>query len=580
MAHTISRAAYADMYGPTVGDRLRLGDTDLIIEVERDLIAERSSAGANALRYGEEVKFGGGKVIRDGMGQSQITRAEGAMDTVITNALILDWTGIYKADVGLRDGRIARIGKAGNPDTQPGVNVIVGPGTEIIAGEGRILTAGGMDAHIHFIAPQQIDDALHSGLTTMLGGGTGPAHGTLATTCTPGPWHLMRMMQAADAFAMNLAFAGKGNASLPAGLEEQVRAGACCLKLHEDWGTTPGAIDCCLTVADAMDVQVMIHTDTLNESGFVENTLAAIRGRTIHAFHTEGAGGGHAPDIIKVVASQNVLPSSTNPTMPYTVNTIEEHLDMLMVCHHLSRKVPEDVAFAESRIRRETIAAEDILHDLGAFSVISSDSQAMGRVGEVITRTWQTAHKMKLQRGRLPEEQGDNDNFRVRRYVAKYTINPAIAHGMSRHIGSVEEGKRADLVLWSPAFFGAKPEMVLLGGVIAVAQMGDPNASIPTPQPVHTRPMFGSFGGSVTRNAVTWLSKAGLEADVKGTYGLAREVLAVEHTRDIGKRDMKLNDATPQIEVDPESYEVRADGVLLTCEPARELPLAQRYFLY
>jgi urease subunit alpha len=580
MAHTISRAAYADMYGPTVGDRLRLGDTDLIIEVERDLIAERSSAGANALRYGEEVKFGGGKVIRDGMGQSQITRAEGAMDTVITNALILDWTGIYKADVGLRDGRIARIGKAGNPDTQPGVNVIVGPGTEIIAGEGRILTAGGMDAHIHFIAPQQIDDALHSGMTTMLGGGTGPAHGTLATTCTPGPWHLMRMMQAADAFAMNLAFAGKGNASLPAGLEEQVRAGACCLKLHEDWGTTPGAIDCCLTVADAMDVQVMIHTDTLNESGFVENTLAAIRGRTIHAFHTEGAGGGHAPDIIKVVASQNVLPSSTNPTMPYTVNTIEEHLDMLMVCHHLSRKVPEDVAFAESRIRRETIAAEDILHDLGAFSVISSDSQAMGRVGEVITRTWQTAHKMKLQRGRLPEEQGDNDNFRVRRYVAKYTINPAIAHGMSRHIGSVEEGKRADLVLWSPAFFGAKPEMVLLGGVIAVAQMGDPNASIPTPQPVHTRPMFGSFGGSVTRNAVTWLSKAGLEADVKGTYGLAREVLAVEHTRDIGKRDMKLNDATPQIEVDPESYEVRADGVLLTCEPARELPLAQRYFLY
>jgi urease subunit alpha len=580
MAHTISRAAYADMYGPTVGDRLRLGDTDLIIEVERDLIAERSSAGANALRYGEEVKFGGGKVIRDGMGQSQITRAEGAMDTVITNALILDWTGIYKADVGLRDGRIARIGKAGNPDTQPGVNVIVGPGTEIIAGEGRILTAGGMDAHIHFIAPQQIDDALHSGLTTMLGGGTGPAHGTLATTCTPGPWHLMRMMQAADAFAMNLAFAGKGNASLPAGLEEQVRAGACCLKLHEDWGTTPGAIDCCLTVADAMDVQVMIHTDTLNESGFVENTLAAIKGRTIHAFHTEGAGGGHAPDIIKVVASQNVLPSSTNPTMPYTVNTIEEHLDMLMVCHHLSRKVPEDVAFAESRIRRETIAAEDILHDLGAFSVISSDSQAMGRVGEVITRTWQTAHKMKLQRGRLPEEQGDNDNFRVRRYVAKYTINPAIAHGMSKHIGSVEEGKRADLVLWSPAFFGAKPEMVLLGGVIAVAQMGDPNASIPTPQPVHTRPMFGSFGGSVTRNAVTWLSKAGLEADVKGTYGLAREVLAVEHTRDIGKRDMKLNDATPQIEVDPESYEVRADGVLLTCEPARELPLAQRYFLY
>jgi len=580
MAYTISRAAYADMYGPTVGDRLRLGDTDLIIEVERDLIAERSSAGANALRYGEEVKFGGGKVIRDGMGQSQLTRAQGAMDTVITNALILDHTGIYKADVGLRDGRIARIGKAGNPDTQPGVDVIIGPGTEIIAGEGKILTAGGMDAHIHFIAPQQIDDALHSGLTTMLGGGTGPAHGTLATTCTPGPWHLMRMMQAADAFPMNLAFAGKGNASLPAGLEEQVRAGAACLKLHEDWGTTPAAIDCCLTVADRMDVQVMIHTDTLNESGFVENTLKAIGGRTIHAFHTEGAGGGHAPDIIKVVGRQNILPSSTNPTMPYTVNTIEEHLDMLMVCHHLSRKVPEDIAFAESRIRRETIAAEDVLHDLGAFSVISSDSQAMGRVGEVITRTWQTAHKMKVQRGRLPEEMGANDNFRVRRYVAKYTINPAIAHGISQHIGSVEEGKRADLVLWSPAFFGAKPEMVLLGGVIVVAQMGDPNASIPTPQPVYTRPMFGAFGGSLQRNAVTFVSKTGLEADVKGAYGLSRDVLAVEHTRGIGKRDMKLNHATPEIAVDPETYEVRADGVLLTCEPATELPLAQRYFLF
>jgi urease subunit alpha len=580
MPHAISRAAYADMYGPTVGDRLRLGDTDLIIEVERDLIAERSSGGANALRYGEEVKFGGGKVIRDGMGQSQITRAAGAMDTVITNALIVDWTGITKADVGLRDGRIAKIGKAGNPDTQPGVNVIIGPGTEIIAGEGRILTAGGMDAHIHFIAPQQIDDALHSGITTMLGGGTGPAHGTLATTCTPGPWHIMRMMQAADAFPMNLAFAGKGNASLPAALEEQIRAGACCLKLHEDWGTTPAAIDCCLTVADAMDVQVMIHTDTLNESGFVENTLAAIRGRTIHAFHTEGAGGGHAPDIIKVVSSQNVLPSSTNPTMPYTVNTIEEHLDMLMVCHHLDRKVPEDVAFAESRIRRETIAAEDILHDLGAFSVISSDSQAMGRVGEVITRTWQTAHKMKVQRGRLEGEQGENDNLRVRRYIAKYTINPAIAHGLSAHIGSVEEGKRADLVLWSPAFFGAKPEMVLIGGCIVVAQMGDPNASIPTPQPVHTRPMFGAFGGSLVRNAVTFVSQAGLEADVRGQYGLAKEVLAVEGCRNIGKRDMRLNDATPQIEVHPETYEVRADGVLLTCEPARELPLAQRYFLF
>ena len=577
---TISRKTYADMYGPTVGDKVRLGDTELIIEVERDLIAERSSGRANALRYGDEVKFGGGKVIRDGMGQSQLTRAEGAMDTVITNALIVDYTGIVKADVGLRDGRIAKIGKAGNPDTQPGVDVIIGPGSEIIAGEGRILTAGGMDAHIHFIAPQQIDDALHSGITTMLGGGTGPAHGTLATTCTPGPWHLMRMMQAADAFPMNLGFAGKGNASLPAALEEQVLAGACAMKLHEDWGTTPGAIDCCLTVADAMDVQVMIHTDSLNESGFIENTLKAIAGRTIHAFHTEGAGGGHAPDIIKVVGSQNILPSSTNPTMPYTVNTIEEHLDMLMVCHHLDRRVPEDVAFAESRIRRETIAAEDILHDLGAFSVISSDSQAMGRVGEVITRTWQTAHKMKVQRGRLEDEQGDNDNLRVKRYVAKYTINPAIAHGISRHIGSVEEGKRADLVLWSPAFFGAKPEMVLIGGCIVVAQMGDPNASIPTPQPVHTRPMFGACGGSVTRNALTFVSKVGLEGDLKGRYGLAKETVAVEGTRGIGKRDMKLNDATPAIEVDPETYEVRADGVLLTCEPAQELPLAQRYFLY
>ena len=569
MPYAIPRAAYADMYGPTTGDRVRLGDTDLIIQVERDLTT-----------YGEEVKFGGGKVIRDGMGQSQITRADGAMDTVITNALIVDWTGIYKADVGLRDGRIAKIGKAGNPDTQPGVTVIIGPGTEIIAGEGRILTAGGMDAHIHFIAPQQIDDALHSGVTTMLGGGTGPAHGTLATTCTPGPWHLMRMMQSADAFPMNLAFAGKGNASLPAGLEEQVRAGASCLKLHEDWGTTPAAIDCCLTVADAMDIQVMIHTDTLNESGFVENTLAAIRGRTIHAFHTEGAGGGHAPDILKVVGSQNVLPSSTNPTMPYTVNTIEEHLDMLMVCHHLDRKVPEDVAFAESRIRRETIAAEDILHDMGAMSVISSDSQAMGRVGEVITRTWQTAHKMKVQRGRLPEETGENDNFRVRRYVAKYTINPAIAHGLSRHIGSVEEGKRADLVLWSPAFFGAKPEMVLIGGCIVVAQMGDPNASIPTPQPVHTRPMFGAFGRSVERNAVVFVSKAAQEDDVRHRYGIAKDTVAVENCRDIGKRDMRLNDATPQIEVHPETYEVRADGVLLTCEPAQDLPLAQRYFLF
>ena len=569
MPARISRATYADMYGPTTGDRVRLADTDLIIEVERDLTT-----------YGEEVKFGGGKVIRDGMGQSQVPRSGGAADTVITNALILDHSGIYKADVGLRDGRILRIGKAGNPDTQPNVTIIIGPGTEIIAGEGRILTAGGMDAHIHFICPQQIEDALHSGLTTMLGGGTGPAHGTLATTCTPGPWHIMRMMQAADAFPMNLAFAGKGNASLPAGLEEQVRAGACALKLHEDWGTTPGAIDCCLTVADAMDVQVMIHTDTLNESGFVENTLTAIRERTIHAFHTEGAGGGHAPDIIKVVSSQNVIPSSTNPTMPYTVNTIEEHLDMLMVCHHLDKSIPEDVAFAESRIRRETIAAEDILHDMGAFSILSSDSQAMGRVGEVITRTWQTAHKMKVQRGRLAEETGANDNFRVKRYVAKYTINPAIAHGVSAHIGSVTEGKRADLVLWSPAFFGAKPDMVLIGGTIVCAQMGDPNASIPTPQPVYTRPMFGAFGRSVERSAVVFVSAAAQADGVRGTYGLAKETLAVQGTRGIGKSDMVHNSATPQIEVNPETYEVRADGELLICEPARELPLAQRYFLF
>ncbi|WP_333828552.1 urease subunit alpha [Pararhodobacter sp.] len=580
MPYTISRAAYADMYGPTTGDRLRLGDTDLIIEVERDLITERTGMGGNAPRYGEEVKFGGGKVIRDGMGQSQITRADGAMDTVITNALIVDYTGICKADIGLRDGLIAKIGKAGNPDTQPGVDVIIGPGTEIIAGEGKILTAGGFDAHIHFICPQQIDDALHSGLTTMLGGGTGPAHGTLATTCTPGPWHIARMLQATDSLPMNLAFAGKGNASLPAALEEQVRAGAAALKLHEDWGTTPAAIDCCLTVAEAMDIQVMIHTDTLNESGFVENTLAAIKGRTIHAFHTEGAGGGHAPDIIKVVSSQNILPSSTNPTMPYTVNTIEEHLDMLMVCHHLDRKVPEDVAFAESRIRRETIAAEDILHDMGAFSVMASDSQAMGRVGEVITRTWQTAHKMKVQRGRLPEEQGDNDNERVKRYIAKYTINPAIVHGISRHIGSVTEGKRADLVLWSPAFFGAKPEMVLMGGSIVLAQMGDPNASIPTPQPVYSRPMFGAMGRAVERSAVTFVSASAQADGVGARLGLARETLAVEGCRGLRKADMKRNSATPMIEVDPETYEVRADGVLLTCEPASELPLAQRYFLY
>ena len=567
MSIRIPRAAYADMYGPTTGDRLRLGDTDLVIEVEKDLTT-----------YGEEVKFGGGKVIRDGMGQSQRTRAEGAVDTVITNALIVDHSGIYKADVGLRDGRIHAIGKAGNPDTQPAVTIVIGPGTEIIAGEGRILTAGGMDAHIHFFCPQQIDDALHSGITTMLGGGTGPAHGTLATTCTPGPWHIGRMLQSLDAFPMNFGLSGKGNASRPAALEEMVRAGACALKLHEDWGTTPAAIDCCLSVADAMDVQVMIHTDTLNESGFVENTLAAIAGRTIHAFHTEGAGGGHAPDIIRVVSSPNVIPSSTNPTMPYTQNTIEEHLDMLMVCHHLDKAIPEDVAFAESRIRRETIAAEDILHDMGAFSILSSDSQAMGRVGEVITRTWQTAHKMKVQRGRLPEEQGDNDNLRVRRYVAKYTINPAIAQGMSRHIGSVEVGKRADLVLWHPAFFGAKPEMVLVGGSIALAQMGDPNASIPTPQPVHSRPMFAAFGRSVERSAVLFTSAAA--GDVRGRLGLAKDTLAVENTRGIGKADMVLNDARPTIEVDPETYEVRADGVLLTCEPATELPLAQRYFLY
>ena len=572
MSYKIRRDAYADMYGPTVGDKVRLGDTDLIIEVERDLIVERGG-------HGEEVKFGGGKVIRDGMGQSQMTRASGAMDTVITNALIVDHTGIYKADVGLRDGRIHKIGKAGNPDTQPGVDVIIGPGTEIIAGEGKILTAGGFDAHIHFICPQQIEDALHSGLTTMLGGGTGPAHGTLATTCTPGPWHLGRMMQAADAFPMNLAFAGKGNASLPGALHEQVRAGAAALKLHEDWGTTPAAIDCCLTVAEETDVQVMIHTDTLNESGFVENTLKAIAGRTIHAFHTEGAGGGHAPDIIKVVSSQNILPSSTNPTMPYTVNTIEEHLDMLMVCHHLDRKVPEDVAFAESRIRRETIAAEDILHDMGAFSVISSDSQAMGRVGEVITRTWQTAHKMRQQRGRLSEETGENDNFRVRRYIAKYTINPAIIHGMSRHIGSIEEGKRADLVLWHPAFFGAKPDMVLMGGSIIVAQMGDPNGSIPV-QPMHSRPMFGAYGRAVERAAVVFVSQAGQEAGVRDALGLAKDTLAVEGCRGIQKSDMRHNSATPQIEVDPETYEVRADGLLLTCEPAQNLPLAQRYFLY
>jgi urease subunit alpha len=569
MPATISRRDYAAMFGPTTGDRVRLADTDLIIEVERDFTT-----------YGEEVKFGGGKVIRDGMGQSQRTRAEGAVDTVITNALIVDWTGVIKADLGLRDGRIVAIGKAGNPDTQPGVNIIVGPGTEAIAGEGRILTAGGIDSHIHFICPQQVDDALHSGLTTMIGGGTGPAHGTLATTCTPGPWHIERMMQAADGFAMNLMFAGKGNASLPAALEEQVRAGAACLKLHEDWGTTPAAIDCCLTVADAMDVQVMIHTDTLNESGFVENTVAAMKGRTIHAFHTEGAGGGHAPDIIRICGEEFVLPSSTNPTRPFTVNTVDEHLDMLMVCHHLDKSIPEDVAFAESRIRRETIAAEDILHDMGALSIIASDSQAMGRVGEVIIRTWQTAHKMKVQRGRLAEERGANDNLRVRRYIAKYTINPAIAHGISHETGSVEVGKRADLVLWNPAFFGVKPEMVLIGGTIAIAQMGDPNASIPTPQPVYTRPMWGAYGRSVERGSVIYVSAAAQAEGVRALYGIAKQTVPVVNTRGIGKRSLKLNDALPKVEVNPETYEVRADGVLLTCEPAEVLPMAQRYFLF
>ena len=569
MAVNISRRDYAGMYGPTTGDKLRLADTEIFIEVEKDLTT-----------YGEEVKFGGGKVIRDGMGQSQATRAAGAADTVITNALILDYTGIYKADIALRDGRIAAIGKAGNPDTQPNVDIIIGPGTEVIAGEGKILTAGGFDSHIHFICPQQIDDALHSGITTMLGGGTGPAHGTLATTCTPGPWHIARMLQAADALPMNLAFAGKGNASLPAALEEQVLAGACALKLHEDWGTTPAAIDTCLSVADAMDVQVMIHTDTLNESGFVEHTLAAMKGRTIHAFHTEGAGGGHAPDIIRICGEDYVLPSSTNPTRPFTVNTVEEHLDMLMVCHHLDKSIPEDIAFAESRIRRETIAAEDILHDMGAFSIIASDSQAMGRVGEVILRTWQTADKMKRQRGALAEETGDNDNLRARRYVAKYTINPAIAHGISHEIGSIEVGKRADLVLWSPAFFGVKPEMVVMGGSIVCAQMGDPNASIPTPQPVYSRQMFGAFGRAVEHSAVSFVSQAAQAENVREKYGLAKQTLAVQNTRHIGKSDLKLNTATPQVEVNPETYEVRADGELLTCQPSETVPMAQRYFLY
>lgn len=571
MPYRMSRAAYADMFGPTVGDKVRLADTELFVKVEKDFTI-----------YGEEVKFGGGKVIRDGMGQSQASRAEGAVDTVITNALIIDHSGIYKADVGITDGRISGIGKAGNPDVQPGVTIIVGPGTEAIAGEGKILTAGALDTHIHFICPQQVDEALYAGITTMLGGGTGPATGTAATTCTPGPWHIARMIEAAEGLPMNLAFSGKGNASLPAALVEQVKAGACGLKLHEDWGTTPAAIDNCLSVADDYDVQVMIHTDTLNESGFVEDTIAAFKGRTIHAYHTEGAGGGHAPDIIKVAGLPNVLPSSTNPTRPYTRNTLDEHLDMLMVCHHLDGSIPEDVAFAESRIRKETIAAEDILHDMGAFSIISSDSQAMGRIGEVIIRTFQTAHKMKVQRGALPEDVGtDADNFRVKRYIAKVTINPAIAQGLSKHVGSVEVGKLADLVLWTPAFFGVKPDLVLKMGTIAAAAMGDPNASIPTPQPVHYRPMFGAFGKAMTRSSVTFVSRYAYENGIKERLGLDRVVLPVENTRSgISKASLIHNSATPEIEVDPETYEVRADGELLTCAPADVLPMAQRYFLF
>jgi len=567
MSHTMSRRAYAQMFGPTVGDRVRLADTDLFIEPEKDLTI-----------YGEEVKFGGGKVIRDGMGQSQLTRAQGAVDTVITNALILDHWGIVKADIAIKDGLIAAIGKAGNPDVQPGVSIIIGPGTEIVAGEGKIITAGGMDTHIHFICPQQIEEALFSGVTTMMGGGTGPAAGTTATTCTPGPWHIHRMLEALDGFPMNFGIFGKGNASVLAGLVEQVEAGACGLKLHEDWGATPASIDCCLSVADDMDVQVMIHTDSLNEGGFVESTIAAFKGRTIHAAHTEGAGGGHAPDIIKVCGERNVIPASTNPTRPYTANTLDEALDMLMVTHHLDRRIPEDVAFAESRIRKETIAAEDILHDLGAFSIVSSDSQAMGRVGEVITRTWQTADKMKKQFGRLPEETGQNDNFRARRYVAKYTINPAIVQGMSRHVGSVEVGKLADIVVWDPAFFGIKPDMVLKSGMIAAAIMGDPNASIPTPQPEYYRPMFGAFGRSPGKNSVTFVSQASLETTRQ--LGLAKQLLPVSNTRSIGKHSMILNDALPHMEVDPETYEVRADGRLLTCPPVNVVPMAQRYFMY
>ncbi|MBW4036917.1 MAG: urease subunit alpha [Proteobacteria bacterium] len=565
----LSRTAYADMFGPTTGDRIRLADTELFAEVERDFTI-----------YGEEVKFGGGKVIRDGMGQSQRSQAEGAADTVITNALIIDHWGIVKADIGITQGRISGIGKAGNPDIQPGVTIIIGPGTEIIAGEGKIITAGGIDAHIHFICPQQVEEAIASGITTMLGGGTGPATGTAATTCTPGPFHLARMLEAAEGLPVNLGFAGKGNASRPAALEEMIRAGACALKLHEDWGTTPAAIDTCLSVADAFDVQVMIHSDTLNESGFVEDTIAAFKGRTIHAFHTEGAGGGHAPDIIKVAGLPNVLPSSTNPTRPYTINTIDEHLDMLMVCHHLDPSIPEDLAFAESRIRKETIAAEDILHDLGALSMMSSDSQAMGRIGEVITRTWQTAHKMKTQRGALTGD-GAADNARIKRYVAKYTINPAIAHGLSREIGSVEVGKLADLVVWTPAFFGVKPDLIVKGGTIAFAMMGDPNASIPTPQPIHARPMFGAFGRAIGATCITFVSQAAIDDGIAQRLNLARMIRPVLNTRGgIGKRDMIHNDATPHIEVDPETYEVRADGEILTCEPAATLPMTQRYFLF
>lgn len=569
MSYRMNRRAYADMFGPTVGDRVRLADTDLIIEVEQDYTT-----------YGDEVKFGGGKVIRDGMGQSPITNEAGAVDVVITNALILDWWGIVKADVGIKDGKIHAIGKAGNPYTQDNVTIVIGPGTEAIAGEGMILTAGGIDSHIHFICPQQIEVAIASGITTMIGGGTGPAAGTNATTCTPGPWNIYRMLQAADAFPMNLGFLGKGNAALPDALEEQVEAGVIGLKLHEDWGTTPAAIDTCLEVAEDYDIQVAIHTDTLNEAGFVEDTIAAFKGRCIHTYHTEGAGGGHAPDIIKVCGELNVLPSSTNPTRPYTVNTLEEHLDMLMVCHHLDRGIPEDVAFAESRIRRETIAAEDILHDLGAFSIISSDSQAMGRIGEVIIRTWQTGHKMKVQRGALSEDSDRNDNTRAKRYIAKYTINPAITHGISEYVGSVEVGKLADLCLWRPAFFGVKPELVLKGGMIAWAQMGDANASIPTPQPVHMRPMFASFSGARHATALTFVSKAALKAGIPEQLGLQKKAVAVSKIRQLTKKDLKLNDATPHMEVDPETYEVRADGELLTCEPAAVLPMAQRYFLF